>query len=169
MLNEKKIVVGGVLTQVKIQTSRRGKQFALLSIEDFSGSGEAIVFSDIIEKRRMILVEGNTVVLFGTASIREGENPKIKGDDLTLLEAAPREIPLVLRIKLEKDMKDELPSKLLKEFSEFPGKSEVVFDYQQNGRKVIFKSLKYKIDLSVTFLDHLKELVGAGNISLVKR
>lgn len=167
--DEKKIVVGGVLTQVKIQTSRRGKQFALLSIEDFSGSGEAIVFSDIIEKRRMILVEGNTVVLFGTASIREGERPKIKGDDLTLLEAAPREFPLVLRIKLETNMKDELPSKLLKEFSEFPGKSEIVFDYQQNGRKVIFKSLKYKIDLSVTFLDHLKELVGEGNISLVKR
>ncbi|UCE65408.1 MAG: DNA polymerase III subunit alpha [Candidatus Zixiibacteriota bacterium] len=164
----KKVIIAGVLTQVKIQTSRRGNQFALLNIEDFSGSGEIIIFSDIVEKRRMLLIEGNIVVVFGTASTREGEKTKIRGDDMTLLESAPREFPLSLSIRLEEGLPEGLPEKLLEEFEKNAGKSDVVFYYKQNGRQVTFKSKKYKVEPSVKLIERLKTLVGPENVSLVK-
>jgi DNA polymerase-3 subunit alpha len=165
----RKITVGGVLTQVKIQTSRRGNQFAILGIEDFSGSAEVIVFSDIVDKRRMILIDGNVIVIFGTASTREGEKTKVRGEDLTLLESAPREFPLILNIKFEDGIEDSLVAKLQDEFEKNSGKSDVVFKYRQNGRLVSFRSKKYKIDPSVKFIEKLKELMGPENVSLAKR
>ena len=163
-----KIIIAGVLTQVKIQTSRRGNQFALLNIEDFSGSGEIIIFSDIVEKRRMLLIEGNIVVVFGTASTREGEKTKIRGDDVTLLESAPREFPLSLSIRLEEGISEGLPEKLLKEFETNAGKGDIVFHYKRNGRQVTFKSKKYKVEPSVKLIERLKALVGPENVSLIK-
>ncbi|UCC78566.1 MAG: DNA polymerase III subunit alpha [Candidatus Zixiibacteriota bacterium] len=164
----KKVIVGGVLTQVKIQTSRRGNQFALLNIEDFSGSGEVIIFSDIVEKRRMLLIEGNIVVVFGTTSTREGENTKIRGDDMTLLESAPREFPLSLSIRLEEGLSEGLSEKLKKEFENSAGKGDVVFHYRQNGRHVTFRSKKYKVDPSAKLIERLKDLVGPENVSLTR-
>jgi len=164
----KKIIVGGVLTQVKIQTSRRGNQFALLGIEDFSGSGEVIVFSDVVDKRRMVLIEGNIVVIFGTASTREGEKTKVRGEDLTLLETASREFPITLNIRFESGIEESLVAELQDEFEKNTGKSDVVFMYRQNGQQVKFKSRKYKIDPSIQLIEKLKELMGPDNVSLAR-
>jgi DNA polymerase-3 subunit alpha len=164
----KKVIIGGVLAQVKIQTSRRGNQFAMLNLEDFSGSGEAIIFSDVIEKRRMLLAEGNIVIIFGSTSTREGENTKVRGDDLTLLESAPREFPLILNIRLQDNFSENLPDELRKEFEKNAGKCEVIFSYRQNGQQVRFRSQKFKIDPSALLIERLKELVGPENVSLKK-
>jgi DNA polymerase-3 subunit alpha len=161
-----KVVVGGVLTQMKIQTSRRGNQFGLLSIEDFSGSGEVIIFSDVVDKRRMMLIEGNIVVIFGTTSTREGEKTKIRGDDMTLLESAPREFPLSLSIRLEGDLSEDLSSKILTEFENHAGKSDIVFHYKRNGRQIRFKSRKYRVEPSIKLIEKLRDLVGPQNVSL---
>jgi DNA polymerase-3 subunit alpha len=165
----KKITVGGVLTRVKIQTSSRGNLFALLSLEDYTGTGEVIVFSDVVEKRRMILSEGNTVVVFGTASTREGEKPKVRGEDLTLLSTAPIEFPTALRLTLENDFDDDLAEKLGREFSLNQGETEVLIVYSQNGRRVAFKSTRFKIDPNPDLIYKLKGIVGSGKISLVRR
>ena len=164
----KKVIVGGVLTQAKIQTSRRGNQFALLGIEDFSGSGEVIIFSDIVEKRRMMLIEGNIVVVFGTASTREGEKTKIRGDDMTLLELAAREFPISINIRLQNDLAEGLPEKLQSEFEKNSGKSDIIFHYRQNGAQVIFKSKKYRVEPSIKLIERLKDIVGPDNVSLTK-
>jgi len=164
----KKLIVGGVLTQVKIQTSRRGNQFALLGIEDFSGSGEVIVFSDVVDKRRMVLIEGNIVVIFGTASTREGEKTKVRGEDLTLLETASREFPVTLNIKFESEIDESLVAKLQDEFEKNSGKSDIVFMYRQNGQQVKFRSKRYKIDPSIKLIEKLKDLMGPDNVSLAR-
>ncbi len=165
----KKVSVGGVITKIKLQTSRQGKQFGLISLEDFTGGGEAIVFSDVIEKRRLILEEGNIVVLFGTASTREGEKPKVKADDITLLETAPREFPVAVRITLESDIDESIPGKLEQEFSQNTGKSDILVDYRKNGHRIVFKSSKFKVDPTPVFLERLKELLGAEHIRLIRR
>jgi DNA polymerase-3 subunit alpha len=164
----RKAIVGGVLTKVKIQTSSRGNLFAILALEDYSGSGEVLIFSDVVEKRRMILTEGNTVIVFGSASTREGEKPKIRGDDLTLMSAAPREYATALEVTLADDIGENIPEVIEEHLSQNTGNSEVHFRCSRNGRKVVFRSTRYKINPSLQLLDRLKEILSPGGIRLVK-
>ncbi len=164
----RKVTVGGVLTKVKIQTSRQGKPFALLTLEDDTGAGEVLIFSDAIEKRRLLLKEGNTIIVFGQSSVREGEKPKIKGDDFTLLSSATREFPVTLKLALENDFDNDLPEKIFGELSSNSGQSEVKIYYRQNGRQVIFRATKVKIDPNQKLLNNLKNIIGPENVKLVR-
>jgi DNA polymerase III subunit alpha len=164
----RKVTVGGVLTKAKIQASRAGRQFALLTLEDFTGTGEVLLFSDVIEKRRLLIKEGNTVVIFGFTSVREGEKPKIKGDDLTLLEAAPREFPVRLKIKLENGLIAEFKDSIVSLLSSNPGNSEVVIEFRSNGKTVNYKATKYKVDINRDLLVSLRKLVGSENVKIVR-
>jgi DNA polymerase-3 subunit alpha len=164
----RKVAVAGVLTKVKIQASRAGKPFGVLALEDFSGTGEIIVFSDLLEKRKLLIKEGNTIVVFGYTSAREGEKPKIKGDDLTLLDKAPLEFPTTLKIILNGNPTKELNDELTKEFTANAGNSEVVLEYGANGQRVLFKATKFKVDPNPKFLKELKSLSGISKIRLYR-
>lgn len=164
----RKVVVGGVLTKVKIQTSSRGNLFGVLTLEDYSGSGEILIFADVVEKRRMVLAEGKTVVVFGTTSTREGEKPKIKGENLTLLEAAPLEFPTALSITLDQDIDEDLPEIVAQRLAENPGDSEVRISLTGNGRRTVFRSTKLKVRPDRDLISSLRKLVGNDKIRLVR-
>ncbi|HBC46013.1 MAG TPA: DNA polymerase III subunit alpha, partial [candidate division Zixibacteria bacterium] len=162
----RKVAVAGVLTKVKIQASRAGKPFGVLALEDFTGAGEIIVFSDVLEKRRLIIKEGNTVIIFGYTSVREGEKPKIKGDDLTLLDKATSEFPVSLKIIIDGNPGKELNEALTREFEANSGASEIVIEYGANGKRVVFKVTKFKVDPNPKLLKTLKGLPGVGSVKL---
>ncbi len=165
----RKATVGGVLTKVKIQTSSRGNLFAILTLEDYSGpGGEVLIFSDIVEKRRMILTEGNTVIVFGTVTVREGEKPKIRGDDLTLMSAAPREYATALEVTLADDIEENIPEVIEKHFSQNAGNSEIHIHYTGNSRKVVFKSTRYRVNPSSQLLERLKGILGLDRVRLIR-
>ena len=164
----RKVTVGGVLSKVKIQTSARGNLFAILTLEDYTGTGEILAFSDVIEKRRMVLKEGNTVVIFGSASTKEGERPKIRAEDLTLLATASKEFPTALRVTIENGLDDDIPEKISREFSSHTGDSEIHIVYSQNGRRLVFKSTKFKVDPNPQLVSKLKVMIGAEKIALVR-
>jgi DNA polymerase-3 subunit alpha len=164
----RKVVVGGVLTKVKIQTSSRGNLFGILTLEDYSGSGEILIFADVVEKRRMVLAEGKTVVVFGSTSTREGEKPKIKGENLTLLEAAPLEFPTALSITIDQDMNEDLPEIVARQLAENPGDSEIRINLTGNGRRTIFRSTKLKVRPDRDLILSLRKLVGDDKIRLVR-
>ncbi|MEE9553726.1 MAG: DNA polymerase III subunit alpha [candidate division Zixibacteria bacterium] len=166
-IDGRKVTVAGVLTNVKIQTSAKGKIYAILNLEDYTGSGEVIVFSDVVDKRRMILEEGNTVVIFGTASTREGEKPKVKGDDLTLMSTAAKEFPTALRLTID-NIDEDMPEKISREFSAHSGKSEVLVVYSRNGHRLMFKATKFKIDPSPDLISRLKDMIGHDRVTLVR-
>jgi DNA polymerase-3 subunit alpha len=165
--DSRKVTVAGILTKIKIQASRAGKQFAILSLEDFSGTGEVIFFSDILEKRRLLLKEGNAVLVFGSVSDRDGKR-SIKGDDMTLLDTATKEFPVALRIRVENTLDAESQRALLEYFSKNPGESDLVIEQNGNGKRVIYKSTKYKVNPNAALLKHLKNILGPNNVRLQK-
>jgi DNA polymerase-3 subunit alpha len=163
--DNQEVVVSGVLTRMKIQSSRAGKPFAILNLEDFTGAGEVLIFADLLEKRRPVLRQGNIIVIFGSksASVREGEKPIIKGSDLTLLEMAPKEFPIALRIKIENSLDDVSRQSLLNEFESNPGDCELIIEQNGSpaaGKKVTYKSSKYRVNPSPKFLKRLRMILG---------
>ena len=69
-------VVAGMVTGVRRLTTRQGKAFAAVTVEDLSGTAELTVWPDSYEEHQGLLVHGN--VLLAKVEIRE------RGDRLTI-------------------------------------------------------------------------------------
>ena len=73
-------IVAGMVTGVRRLTTRQGKAFAAVTIEDLSGAAELTVWPDSYEEHQKLLTHGN--VLLTKVEVRE------RGDRLTLAVAA---------------------------------------------------------------------------------
>ena len=70
------VTVGGLVTVVKQHVQKNGKPMAFMSMEDFDGTVELLVFGDAYEKYRDLLVEDAMVLAHGTVSRRKEEESR---------------------------------------------------------------------------------------------
>ncbi len=70
------LVVAGMVKSLRRLTTKQGKSFAAVSLEDMSGTGEITVWPEQFEQHRDLLVEGNVVL--ARVNVRE------RGDRLTV-------------------------------------------------------------------------------------
>jgi hypothetical protein len=116
----------------------------------------------------MILTEGRTIVVFGTTSTREGEKPKVKGENLTLLSAAPMEFPTALNITVDDDIDENLPERIMEQLARKAGDSEVRINLTGNGRRTVFRSAKFKVEADRDLVLKLEKMVGPDKVKLVR-
>jgi DNA polymerase-3 subunit alpha len=70
---DQKIIIGGIIDIVKEITTKKGKKMAFITLTDFTGSIEAVVFPKTYESNRE-LVEADTVIAVqATVSERDGD------------------------------------------------------------------------------------------------
>ena len=79
-LSGQEAVAAGMVTAVRRLTTRQGKAFAAVTVEDLSGAVELTVWPDRYEEQQELLVHGN--VLLARVEVRE------RGDRLTLAAVA---------------------------------------------------------------------------------
>ena len=164
----KTVLVGGVICEKpKFNTSRNNKQFAIIKVEDLTDAVEVIAFSDCIDKKKKLMQEGSNVLVAGVISTREGEQPKIKANDLFLIKEAYKEIPCSLSIDIdEASLKTGKVDDLAVLFEKSPGKSEVLIRCQSGGSRLTIRSKKYKVQSSPSLFKQLAERFGKNNIKL---
>lgn len=70
--NEQKIIIGGIIDEVKEITTKKGDKMAFLTISDFTSSIEAVIFPRTYKKNKEIIVEDNIVAMQAIVSDRDG-------------------------------------------------------------------------------------------------
>ena len=154
--------MGGVLTRIKINTDKKGKRMAFVTLEDFEGSTEIIVFSDLYEKRRDAIATESMVMVSGKVSAREDEQPKIVADKIELLDkvADGGELILKLFIDLNGDSLEDLEEIL----SEYSGSAEVILVVNTGSEKVVMKAEKLKASAKPGLTRRLSALLGGDHV-----
>lgn len=71
------VILCGVITAVKLKTTRNNSMMAYVSAEDMTGSVELIVFNNTMQQAGDSLKEDNAVIIVGRIDAREDEAPKI--------------------------------------------------------------------------------------------
>lgn len=80
----------GLVTEIRKRRDKKDKEIAFAKVEDLTGKGECIFWSNTFDKYRDLLSE-NEVFLFGGQLSASDDSPKIVIDEmLTLEEAVPR-------------------------------------------------------------------------------
>ena len=87
-----KQTIGGLVRNIKVNTTKTGQQMAYLTIEDFVGSVEVILFPKAYEKNRRVLDMTNKVFITGRVQANVGAEAKLIADSLVSFDSVPRRL-----------------------------------------------------------------------------
>ena len=79
------VTCGGVVADIKIITTKKGSRMAFLTIEDLTGTFEAVLFSKTYDKFKEILSKDILVSIKGKFTLREDRRPSISVDNLEIM------------------------------------------------------------------------------------
>ncbi|MCG8641550.1 MAG: DNA polymerase III subunit alpha, partial [Desulfobacterales bacterium] len=63
--DKRKVVVGGIISELKIHTTKRGQKMAFVSLEDWSGSVDVIIFPVLFQHYQLLLEKGQPILIVG--------------------------------------------------------------------------------------------------------
>ncbi len=70
--NEQKVILGGIIEEVKEIHTKKGDKMAFITLSDFTSSIEAVIFPKIFEKNKEILEQDAIIAVQATVSERDG-------------------------------------------------------------------------------------------------
>ena len=85
----------GMIRGVSVKTSKKGNRFAILTLEDDSGSIECLLFGKVLNDTESFLVQGSAVCVAGTLTDLDKDVPKVSANDL---------LPLIKNAEYERIM-----------------------------------------------------------------
>jgi len=161
------VVIGGIIVNVKSNIDRKGKQMAFVTLEDFTGRVELILFSDLYEKYRHLVQNDSLVLIRGNSSTREGEKPKIIVQEMMSLPEAWQSLGGALHLHLSSGNLDSAALSNLKETLQgYPGQIPVILHVNSLENKLVLKLKDAEITPSQALYSRLAEVLGQENVHL---
>lgn len=127
--NEDEVTVGGIITALKEIVTKKGDRMAFVTVEDLTGSVEAVVFADLYRKVREIVSGDHALLLTGRLDKEEEAVKLIASDIIPIEEAGAAEKKLKARnthiLAPVASLDKEKLTELRKIIQDNPGSSQV--------------------------------------------
>ena len=140
---------------------------AVLSLEDLSGSIEAVVFPETFSRNEALIKSEAALLVEGSLEVEDSGSRKIIVKKIQILEAIVQQTgkPLTIRINLE-GMPQNLPEELKTILEKNSGESQVIFQLEHPEGYLINMKPKDLIQVSVKedLIQQLELLCGKGKI-----
>lgn len=157
---------GGIISAIKTMNDKRGNRMAFITVEDFKGKAEVIVFSDCYEKGKNFITEDNIVMVSGRVSTREGEMPKIVASEIFPLDSLSERFNCEMVVRIDEDASERKLSAVQSALEKSVGNTPVVFAARRNGEEYLIRSKRFKVTPETKLLLKLKELLGDSAVYL---
>ncbi len=153
-----RVTVAGILSEVKLRTTKNGDRMANFFLEDFSGSVAGIAFPRCFASYSGALANDNVVKINGIIKVDE-EVPRIFANSVELLTKSKPELHIY--IDREHDT-PEIQRALGQIFGQYPGKNPVYL-HLVASRKIIRTQEKFWVNKEAEgFTSKVLELLGKG-------
>ena len=168
------VIVGGIITEVNIKTTKNNQMMAFVTLEDLFGNMECIIFPKTFKYYNNLIYEESFVILEGILNVKEEEQPKILVNAISPLLKNPeneleisgkgRNKKLYIKIKRKKDW--HLIEKAKPIFRQYGGSTPIIIYIEENSKKLkADKELWVRADDEL--VNKLSGLFGAENIKVV--
>lgn len=163
------ITTAGIITNLRVQKSRKGDFWAQGSLEDMLGTVDMLVFPDAYRKLQDKVKLEVPVLIRGGVRIEEGANPKLTVSEIIPLEDAKPKLPRSLRIRIMSDSATESTVDALHGlFIERKGEAKVLFDVERPGDfMVVMEAEGYNVQPDRNFIARVEELCGRGAVRVI--
>lgn len=162
------VVVGGIVTEVKSIVDRNGKSMAFVMLEDFSGMGEVLVFSEQFALHRNLLTLDSLVLINGQISKKEEDHKIIVSEIIPLVDSRDK-LARSIVITVENDQVTNENISLLKDImAQFPGNCEIVIrvSIPEHGEIGVKTGNNFRVRPTDELLGALRSTIGVNRVSL---
>jgi DNA polymerase-3 subunit alpha len=164
--NGSPVRVCGIISAVKKKTDKRGNLMAFISVEDFTGKGECIVFSKVYEKFSQHLQPEAMVMVIGKADT-SSETFKVLADEIYPMDIVRQKFTKSIIVSFGVDDVQENTIVALREVIErHKGNCRCYFDVMENEESSRFHTMKYSVNASDEFLDEVKKILGPHSVKI---
>ncbi len=162
------IRVFGIVTEVKKKIDKRGNTMAFVTIEDFTGKADCIVFSDPYRKFQDLLDPGSLVCVSGKNDGNE-DAVKVIVQDVMPVEEARKKFTrkVMLKVDLDASSEDQMKS-LASVLERYEGECPCYIHVTggSSGRQSVYLSRKFKVQPSPEFSAAVRNVLGDGSVML---
>ena len=137
-LQEKKdkdqVVLAGMVVDQRVINDRKGQAMAFVTVEDFNGSYEVIVFASSFRTSRERLEKDNLIVIPGKITIRDGSETKVIADKVYTIDEALRYLTRTVHLRVDGEKLGDAGIEGLREtIARYSGEKQVVLHVKLNG------------------------------------
>ena len=160
-----KVIVGGMIAGVSVKYTRNNDKMAFITLEDFQGSMEIVVFPKVYEKCAPLLQEDAVLLIHGRASVSaDGEGKVIAADIKNLEQNEAAEIPSSVWLKLAAGQSvpfGQITAILRKYHGDVP-----VYIYDEKTRQKMKADRINWVTGEDALCEELRQLLGEKNVAL---
>jgi DNA polymerase III subunit alpha len=172
--DERPVAIAAVITSVKRQISKKtGKEYARITLEDFHGTAEAIVFPEAWAKLNQAVRADAAMLLTG------GYSPRDRGEEQApfIIEAArdlaEMEASGSLGVSIRWDSPSPPAAETVREVARVceahPGAAPLYIDWTDgNGESARLRSRRLRVGAEESTLRALRDLFGGNAVSLIR-
>ncbi len=163
------ILVGGLITGVRIAKTRKGDLMAGLVIEDMHGRVEAAVFPEAYKRLQEKVKLEIAVLVRAAVRVEEDAAPKLFINEITPLDEAKVKLPRSLRIAIQlPEAMPETVDALHGIFTRSKGDAKVLFDLVRPGEYVVVMEAEgYNVCADRSFIKSVEQLCGPDSIKII--
>ena len=161
--NDKKVTIGGMITDKKIKYTKNNQVMSFFNLEDLVGTVEVVVFPKVYEKCSANLIEDNKVFVTGRVQADDEKDGKIICESILSFDELPKKLWIKFKTM---DSYLEKESRLFQMLADSEGKDSVVI-YVENPRvkKELPRNRNVKADQKL--IEILSKEFGQENIRVV--
>lgn len=172
--DQKPVTLAVMISKIRRRQTRRGEAMAILSVDDRSGSIEAVVFPSVFQQTSAFLEEEKIVIIQGIAEIsREEENGEasrnqIRVNKLIPLESASEALARQIGIVLPAQADENLLFRTKEILQRSPGKLPVTLIFDEHGPDMWRVPCGDRIRVSATqqMITEIRELLGDESVKI---
>jgi DNA polymerase-3 subunit alpha len=166
--DETKVIVGGMIASVSVKYTRNNDKMAFLTLEDFQGTMEIVVFPKVYQQYSELLLEEAVILVKGRSNVSADGEAKVIASQMQILhleetKPAENEKPTAsvwLKIAQNREVPLQQITAILGRFrGEIP-----VYIYQESTKEKRKADKKNWVDGSFDLQEELKLLLGEGNV-----
>jgi DNA polymerase III subunit alpha len=159
----------GIIAALRMKIDKRGRSMAFLTLEDFTGKAECLVFADAFERSAMHIAPDRPVVLTGKAEV-SGDSVRIVAEEVTEIASALSTLSrsLIISISTVSTTRKQIHDGIaLLEQRRASGNSPCFF-YVTDGDGQTWNLMTRDLRLLVTreLLLELRSIFGASNVRI---
>ena len=158
------VTVGGIVSEVKHLTTKRGEPMAFIRLDDVTGGIECVVFSTTYATASELCVADRILIVKGRVDHKEGET-KLVASEVSAFEAVAMKREVRLRIDATQAAAGVI-RELAAMIRDFPGESPVYVDcITSQGPRVYALGPKFRVEPEADFYAEVKALLGEAALA----
>ncbi|MEO0085503.1 MAG: OB-fold nucleic acid binding domain-containing protein, partial [candidate division WOR-3 bacterium] len=171
-----KVVLGGVITSRRTRKSKSGREYIIVTVEDFEAGIEVMVFSEQLERARSLLLADALVAIQGTVKVRQAEVevgsgqgvPQIWADRVYDLRNCCQWFSTLFVVLPEPEATKDVLLRVKEIVARHPGEKPVFLELLKTGDKPRRVQLReVRVDISNRLLEELRQVLGPDRLRLV--